>query len=453
MANSKASKKDSSSSRFLTDGVPYGAIYDLVLGDEDARGCKDISEDACREQPKSFGIHVVALTLSKAGDGLADAKLTLAWLLSSLGAPAMLIPWIVPIREALSLLPQLVIAKKIREFEKRKMFWIIGSLVQGLCIAMMGVAGLFLRGDEAGYAVIFMLVIFSLARGVCSISLKDVMGKTVAKQRRGRLNGLSASVAGFVTLIFGGMLLFDLVPTNDTRLLIGLMVLAGAAWILAAVVYSGLPEYSGATEGGKSGFAEALSSLNLLVKDSVFRHFIIARSLFISTALVAPFYVMLANQQTESDLSTLGLLLVLAGLANLVSGPFWGRYADLSSKGVLIVSGLMCGSLAVLVTIASVFDWSVTHHSAWYGCIIFILYIGHAGVRLGRKIYLMDMANQENRAKLVAVSNTLIGFLLLFIGGLSTLLAKPGAIVAIMTFGALSFAAAGYAARLKNVSA
>jgi len=436
----------------VSSKIPYGLIYDLALGDEDARACKDISEEACQEQPHSFGIHVVALTLTKIGDGLADVKLTLAWVLSSLGAPAFFIPWLVPIRESLSLLPQLIIASKIRGFARRKLFWTFGSLVQGGCIALMGLAALLLDGAAAGLAVLSLLILFSLARGICSISSKDVMGKTIAKQRRGRVSGLATSAAGFATLVFGGLLLFDLLPTADASVLGGLLLFAGGLWLLAALIYAGLPEYPGATEGGKAGFLEAVKNLKLVVSDQVFRHFIITRSLFISTALVAPFYVALANQKTDSGLSTLALLLVLAGLANLLSSPFWGKFADVSSKQVLVAAGLLCGSLAAVVVLANHFNWPVIEHPAWYAGVIFILYIGHAGVRLGRKTYLVDMANQDNRATLVAVSNTLIGLILLVAGGLSTLVAQSGVNAAVLTFGGCSFLAALFASRLRHVS-
>lgn len=446
--NSSCSETDNSVSR----RIPYNLIYDLALGDEDARACKDISEEACREQPHSFGIHVVALTLSKIGDGLADVKLTLAWLLSSLGAPIFFIPWLVPIRESLSLLPQLIIASKIRGFARRKHFWIFGSLVQGSCIALIGLVALLLDGTAAGFSVIGLLVLFSLARGICSISIKDVMGKTIAKQRRGRVSGLATSAAGLATLVFGGLLLFDLLPTADANTLGGLLLFAGGLWLLAALIYVGLPEYPGATEGGKSGFLEALKNLKLVAKDQLFRNFIITRSLFISTALVAPFYVTLANQNTDKRLSTLALLLVLAGLANLLSSPFWGKFSDTSSKKVLVAAGLLCGSLAAVVGLANIFSWPVVQHPAWYAGVIFVLYIGHAGVRLGRKTYLVDMANQENRAVLVAVSNTLIGLVLLVAGGLSTLVAQSGVNAAVLTFGSCSFIAAYFASRLEDVS-
>jgi hypothetical protein len=42
---------------------------------------------ACREQPRNYGVHVVSLSRTKVGEGLADAKLVLAWLLDAIGTP------------------------------------------------------------------------------------------------------------------------------------------------------------------------------------------------------------------------------------------------------------------------------------------------------------------------------------------------------------------------------
>jgi hypothetical protein len=37
--------------------------------------------------------------------------------------------------------------------------------------------------------IVGLLVLFSLTRGLCSVSAKDVLGKTVSKARRGNLMG------------------------------------------------------------------------------------------------------------------------------------------------------------------------------------------------------------------------------------------------------------------------
>ncbi len=43
--------------------------------------------------------HLASLSLTKAGAGLSDAKLVLAWLLTQLGAASWLIGLLVPVRE------------------------------------------------------------------------------------------------------------------------------------------------------------------------------------------------------------------------------------------------------------------------------------------------------------------------------------------------------------------
>ncbi|MGA7980877.1 MAG: hypothetical protein WCA32_11705 [Chromatiaceae bacterium] len=47
------------------------------------------------------------------------------------------------------------------------------------------------------------MVVFSLARGLCSVSAKDVLGKTVSKSRRGALMGWSAGLSGLAVLAVG----------------------------------------------------------------------------------------------------------------------------------------------------------------------------------------------------------------------------------------------------------
>ena len=54
-------------------------LYDLATGDKDARLCRNIPDDQCREQPKSFLRQVLAQALSKTGDVLADSKVVLPW--------------------------------------------------------------------------------------------------------------------------------------------------------------------------------------------------------------------------------------------------------------------------------------------------------------------------------------------------------------------------------------
>jgi len=418
---------------------PARDIYGLLTGDEDARVCRDIPDDACREQPRNYLLHVVSSAGSKIGDSLASPKLVLAWLLTNVGAPAFMLGLLVPIRESLSLLPQLFIARKIREVPVRKWFWVGGAIAQGLCVGAMALAALLLAGATAGWAILGLLVAFSLARGVSSVASKDVLGKTVAKTRRGSVSGYASSAAGAVTVAVG---LAGLYPGADGRgaeFYVTLLAVAGLLWLLAAAAYSLLNEYRGATEGGGNAITEALEQLSLIRRDAELRNFVIVRALLISTALVAPFYVSLMSDASGDALAGLGALMVASGAASFVSAPVWGRFSDRSSRLVMAAAGGLAALTGILTFAVARLGGDVLG-VWWFPAAYFLLAVAHAGVRLGRKTHLVDIATSDNRAAYVAVSNTIIGVMLVLGGafaGAASLFGADGAILVLAVVSAL----------------
>ena len=154
-------------------------IYDKLTNEEDARLCRDIDEDACRESPRSFVYLFASYFLTKLGDAVASPKTTLAWLTTAVGAPSIVLGLLVPLRESGSLIPQLFIGGMIRRLQVRKWVWVAGSLVQAACIVGIGLVAFSLDGSSAGWAILGLVATFSLARGFCSVASKDVIGKTV----------------------------------------------------------------------------------------------------------------------------------------------------------------------------------------------------------------------------------------------------------------------------------
>ncbi len=82
-----------------------------------------------------------------------------------------------------------------------------------------------------------------------------------------------------------------------------------------------------------------------------------------------------------------------------------------------------------------------------------MLNVAHEGVRLGRKTHLIDIATADNRASYVAVSNTVIGLMLLAGGAVSGLIAIAGTAVAVLVLSAVSLVAAVAALGLKEAQA
>ncbi len=404
-------------------------VYQFLADDEDARVCKDIPESACVNQPRAFLLHLWALSLTKLGDALVSARLVLPWMLSALGAPVFFISALVPIRESLALLPQLIIAQQLREHALRKWFWVAGSIGQALALIGMLCAIVLTRGLWLGWSIIGFLVLFSIARGVCSVAIKDVLGKTISKTRRGRLSGLAASIAGLLSVVVALVIIFSPTLTSFTPGLerITFMFLLGgsaALWVAAAIVYAKVPELEGATEGGGNAIVEAIKSLQLLWADKHFSHFVVTRALLVASAFAIPYMVVMIQRSGSGALTSLGGLMLASGLAGLLAGRFWGLWSDRASEQVMAVAALLSTSV-MTVTLAMFIwapDWLGSHLIA--AALIFTAAVAHHGARVGRTTYLLDMADSSNRAQYTAVSNTFIGVILLLgmlLGGLDTL--------------------------------
>ncbi|MGD8773416.1 MAG: MFS transporter, partial [Gammaproteobacteria bacterium] len=104
------------------------SLYEKLTNQEDARVCEDISEQACRETPRSFVLILLSSFLTKVGDAVASPKTTLAWVTTVVGAPEFVLGLLVPLRESGSLIPQLFIGGMIRRLAVRKWIWMLGSV-------------------------------------------------------------------------------------------------------------------------------------------------------------------------------------------------------------------------------------------------------------------------------------------------------------------------------------
>jgi hypothetical protein len=427
------------------------SVYERLTNEDDGRVCNAIADEACRETPGNFARMLAANTLSTVADSVASAKTTLPWLVLQLGAPGWLNALLVPIRESGSMLPQLLIGAVVRTFAVRKWVWVLGGAVQGACLAALAVVALTLQGLAAGIAIVALLTLFSLARGACSIAYKDVQGKTIPKTRRGVLSGWIGSIAGALSMAVG--LGVGLLPqTSSSAVFAGLLAGGAVLWALAAWAFSRIVEFPGATDGGVNGISEALARLSLLREDAPFRRFVLARALAMGSGLAAPFYVALARDALGEAVTLLGTFILLEGLAGLLSSPVWGRWADRSSRGVFATASALAALLSIAVAAAAWIGLPNTAAVVLYPLAFFGLGVAHAGVRLGRKTYLVDMSDGNRRTDYVAVSNSVVGALLLVsgaLGALASLVSVPGTV---LLLGLCGLAGAAMSLRWKNVS-
>ena len=420
-------------------------LFEELVDDPQQAGGLD--PDARRAEPGNFLRHVASLAGSKLADGLIDPKLVLTWLMMHLGAGAALTGLLVPVREAGSLLPQLFTAGAIGAFPRRKWVWAAGSVAQGLAAFGIGLVALTLQGVVAGALIVGLLAVLALARSACSASYKDVLGKTVGKSRRGTATGLASSIASGGVILFAVVLLWGELPREV--LVIAAILLAGAFWVLGGAIFATLREQAQPRQGVMTG-GQALSQLSLLRSDAQLGRFVAARAALVGTALAPP-YLLLIGAGQDGNERQLGLLVLASALASLLSSYVWGRLSDRSARQVLIGAGLAGGvALAVGLGLA----WLGLAGSIWaIPAVLFGLMIAYHGVRQGRSTYLVDMAPEDQRASYTAVSNLVVGLVLLAAGALSAGLAALGPLWVIAVFALASFAGAGIAYGLDEVSA
>ncbi len=430
-------------------------VYEVLTGDDVDRVCLDIPEESCREQPRNFVLHVCALAASKTADGLLDPKVVLAWLVGAIGAPTFMLGLLVPIREAGALLPQLVIAAAIRSMPIRKWVWAIGAVAQGACMIGIALAALLLEGAAAGWAILALLAALSLARSAGSIAHKDVLGKTVRKATRGTVAGTAGTASAVAVLVFGVLLGAGIVERSIATIAAALVV-GGALWIAAALLFASLAESPGATEGGGNALAVALRQFGLLRDDPQLVRFIAVRCLLMATALAPPFVVALGERESaHAGTGTLGPFVIAAALASISSSYVWGRLSDVSSRRVLVVAsamGAVCLLLAAAIGAGFGEPFGVDADSMLaLPALVFVATIADQGVKLGRTTHVVDMSGTGDRGAYTALTNTIGGVAMLGAGVFGLIDQRFGAVTVLALLALMCVVAMRLAAGLEEV--
>jgi hypothetical protein len=432
--------------------APLSERFHRALVDDDHAEVSDLAPDLAAAVPTNSVRQIGAHTLQKVGDLVVDAKTVLPWLLAAVGAPPSLVGLLVPIRDAGSMVPQLLLAPSVRRLAVRKWVWVGGALVQaGAVLAMAAVAATTTR-TAAGIGILATLTAFSLARAASSFAAKDVRGRTLPKGMRGQITGLATVGTGIAAITIGLAMRAlggrDTPPSTFAWLLVG----GAAAWVLAAVVYAGIRESPGEHDRDSRQGRALRTAVALLRDDAPFRRFVITRSLLLVSALSPPFVVALATRQGGAGLQGLAAFVISNGIASLVGGRFWGRTADRSSRVTMQwAAGL--SALIVLAFVVAIQLEALAGLTMLYPATYLLLALAHTGARIGRKTYVVDLAEGNRRTDYVAVSNTAMGVILLATGALTAAVATLGEVVGLLLLAGLGVLGVIVAASLPEVSA
>jgi hypothetical protein len=428
--------------------VSAASLYDRLV--RTPEGAPDtMAPQTARDVPRNGLRQIAAQALQSTGDQVVNAKTVLPWLFAALGVPAAMVGLLVPIRESGSMLPQAAMVPWVRRHRVRKWLWVAGSAGQALATAAMAVIAATSTGTAAGVAILLALAVFSLSRALNSLASKDVLGRTIPKGQRGQINGLATVLSGVVAITVGVGI--RLLGGDDAGPLVVLLAAAALAWVAGLVVYAGIREPAeepAPARGDGGGWAHR--SVALLREDATFRRFVLVRTLLLVSALSPPFVVAIAAEH-GGGLGGLGAFVVASGVASLIGGRIFGRWADRSSR-LLMIWGAGAASTVILVFLGLLLVPGVRGWTLLYPAVHLLLALTHTGVRVARKTYVVDMAQGDRRTEYVAVANTAMGVLLLVAGAVSSALALLGPAVALVFLALLGVAGVFTARTLPEVS-
>ncbi|WP_255583528.1 MFS transporter [Dietzia sp. ANT_WB102] len=441
----------------------------VVTRDDDAE--RDLPDAVRRELPRNGLRLVAANTLQSSGDQTVNASTVLPWLFQVLGVPAAFVGLLVPIRESGSMLPQAFLTPLIVRVRRRKWVFVAGAVVQAASVAVMSAIAAFGHGTAAGVGILAALVVFSLGRCLCSIASKDVQGRTIPSGQRGQIIGLATSAAGLVAITLG--LAIRLLGGGDLGSpALALLLAAGAVlWVLSATTYARVVEPVGeghddSSDDGSDASSGSASSgggapswfadmVRLFRNDATFRKFISVRGLLLVSSLSPPFIVSMSVASGTGALAGLGGFILASGVASLIGGRIFGRLADKSSRllmaGAATAASVVAVALVIIVAIPG-FDGGSALGATVFISAYFLLTLLHSGVRVGRKTYVVDVAEGDTRTAYVAVGNTTMGVILLVVGAISSALAVVGVSWALVFLAVLGVIGAASAVSMPEVS-
>ena len=437
----------------------YEKLYSLLMK-RNPDGEAELTPEV-RDSVPTNGLRIVsANAMQSSGDQLMNASTVLPWLFATLGVPHALTGLLVPIRESGSMLPQAFLTPLVQRARYRKWVFIAGALIQAFAVGAMALVAALVDGVSAGISILIALAVFSLGRCLTSIASKDVQGRTIPKGERGQINGLATTASGFVAITLGLAIRFFGGESLSQFQLAWLLALGAAFWVGVGLLYSGIREPAPEPEVTSSQRTTTTSNsfgdlYRLLRDDRAFRHFVTVRSLLLVSSLSPPLIVTLSIHHGAQSLAGLGGFVIASGIAALLGGRIFGRLADRSSKQLMSIGAAVASTLVILtVLLVAIPDllgggWGT---NLLFILVYFLLTLIHTGVRVGRKTYVIDMAEGDQRTAYVAVSNTALGLVLLLFGGISSALATLHIYWALLFLAAAGLVGVYSGSRLPEVS-
>ena len=342
---------------------------------------------------------------------LALPSVVLPWVWTSLELPLLFVGLVIPLLQGGRLLGPLLLLPWVAGLSRRK--WLITLSASIMALTLLSL-GLLLWSGRSSVAVIPVLLglalLAGIARGGARFGYKEVLARTLRREQRGSLLSRATSVGGWIAL--GAACLFHYLSgtygKDETEFL---HILIGAGlWLAGGACFALLFEPSSGSAistrpRGAELFRRGMQALR--TKESL-RRYTVLRMLLLSLDLAYPFYTVhaVAVHGTDGGLN-LSLIVVFTSLASILQGPVWGKRLDRSAQRSLVLAAFLASFAGILLLGVEAFAWM--EFPVLHGIGLLLVSIAVQGGLNARNLYLVQIADEEERPVVTAFTTTLSG--------------------------------------------
>jgi MFS family permease len=352
-------------------------------------------------------------------DALFAPSLVLAWFVSRLGGPNILVGLLPAILTGGWFLPQIIVASRVQGLPYM-MHWYrrVGAL-RAVAIVLLAALTVLFAGQPVLLLLSFFLLFstYAFLGGVTGIPWLEIVSKVISPRRRGTFFGLRSFWGGVVALIaaapIGAILseeLFGLTFPYNFALLFAISAVAIA---LGVYFWSSIREPAATERAPQVSVAQLFKNgLAAYRLDVDYRSFMVARILISLATIADPFYVVFAKDILGAPAATVGLYLGALSIASLLSNFLWSPLSDRASNRLLMTFTVISVALVPLTAfVVSLFANTVDDVFLFTTFTLVFVLSGLAGGagRIVNNNMLLTIAPAAQRATYVGFLNTVLG--------------------------------------------
>jgi hypothetical protein len=350
-------------------------------------------------------LFVAAETAVSVATMVAVSGVLLPWVWVTLGVSVLLMGMIIPVMQGGRLSAQLLVVPWMYRIKQRKWLVVGAQITLAVCLLSLGIlAASSLIPSLAAPAILALAFLFGTSFGISLFGIQEVTARTIHRERRGRLLSRAGTIGGWLALA-AAVAIYRLSPApgQGSNQLLHILIGAGM-WLASASFVAAIHEHAMSSYGGQH-FRKILRQGVALVREhALFKRFLLLNILLPSVALAYPFYAAHAAAIHGTHGSNLSLIIVFTCLAGILQEPVWGRHLDARPRHGLILALMLATAAGLLVIAVEAFD--PLRHPIAHGIAFLLVVMAGEGGANARRVYLIQLASEQERPLLIAMSDT-----------------------------------------------